>query len=87
VKAICPVPAEGGSDRPGSWGVEDLTVVAVARAACPEVPWIRPHWGRLGAATCQVATAFGANDWVIPEGESADPQLLAEAVGRVAVRR
>jgi hypothetical protein len=87
LRAVCPLPAEGGAERPGSWGVEDLTVIAAARLALPGVPWVRPHWPRLGAATCQLALAFGANDWVLPAGERADPALLAGAVGRRAVER
>jgi len=87
LRAVCPVPREGTSERPGSWGVEDLTVVAAARLACPEVPWVRPDWRRLGAGACQVATAFGANDWMLPAGEQADPALLAAAAGRTAVER
>ena len=87
LRAVCPVPARGSADRPGSWGFEDLTVIAAARLTCPDVPWVRPHWRRLGAGACQVATAFGANDWVLPEGEDADPALLAAGTGRVAVER
>jgi hypothetical protein len=87
LRAVCPVPADGGSDRPGSWGVEDLTVIAAARIACPDATWVRPDWKRLGSGACQVATAFGANDWQIPEGEKADPGLLAAAAGRTAVPR
>jgi hypothetical protein len=41
----------------------------------------------LGPGLCQVALAFGANDWVIPEGDRSDPVLLAQAVGRTAVPR
>ena len=33
---------------PGSWGVEDLTVVAVCRLALPDGVAVRPHWRRLG---------------------------------------
>jgi 2-iminoacetate synthase ThiH len=87
LRAVCPVPGEGGSDRPGSWGVEDLTVIAAARLACPDATWVRPDWQHLGSGACQVATAFGANDWQIPEGERADPELLASAAGRTAVQR
>lgn len=87
LRAICPVPGRGGADRPGSWGVEDLTVIAAARLAAPEVPWVRPDWARLGAGTCQVAVAFGATDWRIPPGEPADPDLLAAGVGRRAAAR
>lgn len=87
LRAVCPVPAEGDASRPGSWGVEDLTVIAAARLACPDVPWIRPDWRRLGAGACQVATAFGATDWTIPDADPADPELLAAGVGRTAVQR
>jgi hypothetical protein len=87
LRAVCPVPAEGDARRPGSWGVEDLAVIAAARLCMPEVPWIRPHWRRLGAGACQVAVAFGATDWVLPEGERTDPVHLAAAVGKVAVAR
>ena len=87
LRAVCPVPAEGTAERPGSWGVEDLTVVAAARLALPDVPWIRPHWRRLGPAACQVAAAFGATDWAIPPDDPSDPEHLAAAVGREAVPR
>jgi 2-iminoacetate synthase ThiH len=89
LRAACPVPnhAGGGPRRPGSWGVEDLAVVAAARLTLPTVPWIRPDWGRLGAAACQVALAFGATDWVIPAGDPADPEHLAAAVGWTARAR
>jgi 2-iminoacetate synthase ThiH len=87
LRAVCPVPVRGTAERPGSWGVEDLTVIAAARLACPDVPWIRPHWRRLGAGACQVATAFGANDWILPDGERVDPALLAAGTGRQAVER
>ncbi|MEW6582413.1 MAG: hypothetical protein AB1416_06600, partial [Actinomycetota bacterium] len=87
LRAVCPVPSQGDASRPGSWGVEDLTVIAAARRACPEVPWVRPDWARLGAAACQVATAFGANDWVIPDGDPCDPEHLAARAGCTAVPR
>ena len=87
LRAVCPVPAEGTPARPGSWGVEDLTVLAAARLALPGVPWIRPHWRRLGPAACQVAVAFGATDWSIPPDDPSDPEHLAAAVGRSAVAR
>lgn len=87
LRAVCPVPAEGGAERPGSWGVEDLTVIAAARLACPDIAWVRPDWRRLGAGACQVATAFGANDWRVPDGERADVEGLAAAAGRTAVER
>jgi 2-iminoacetate synthase ThiH len=87
LRAVCPVPAEGSPERPGSWGVEDLTVVAAARLALPEAVRVRPHWRRLGPAACQVATAFGATDWVIPADDDTDAAHLAAAVGREAVAR
>ena len=62
LRAVCPVPAEGSADRPGSWGVEDLTVIAVCRVALPDGVAVRPHWRRLGPAACQIAVAFGASD-------------------------
>jgi 2-iminoacetate synthase ThiH len=87
LRAVCPVPGEGSSARPGSWGVEDMTVIAAARLALPAGVRVRPHWRRLGPATCQVATAFGADDWVIPDGDPTDPAALAAAAGREAVAR
>jgi hypothetical protein len=87
LRAVCPVPGEGTGDRPGSWGVEDLVVIAAARAVLPGVPWIRPHWRRLGPGAAQVAVAFGATDWCIPPDDDTDPAHLAGAVGRTAVAR
>ena len=81
LRAVCPVPSEGDSDRPGSWGVEDLTVIAVCRLALPERVGIRPHWRRLGPAMCQVSLAFGASEWLIPADDPVDPAHLAEGVG------
>jgi hypothetical protein len=81
LRVVAPVPAEGGAARPGSWGVEDLTVVAVCRLAMPEGVAVRPHWVRLGPAACQVAVAFGASQWLIPEGDTTDAGALAAAVG------
>ena len=69
--------------RPGSWGVEDLTVIAVCRLALPDGVAVRPHWRRLGPAACQVAVAFGASEWLIPDDDRTDPAALAAAVGRV----
>jgi hypothetical protein len=85
--AVRPVPAEGDARRPGSWGYEDLLVIAAARLAAPDVPWIRPDWRRLGPAACQLAVAFGATDWRIPEGDRTDPEWLASAVGAEARER
>ncbi len=87
LRAVTPVPADGSPARPGSWGVEDLVVIAAARAVLPEVPWIRPSWRRLGAGACQVAVEFGATDWEIPAGDDTDPHHLAAAIGRTAVER
>lgn len=81
LRAVCPVPAEGGATRPGSWGVEDLTVIAVSRLAMPGDVGVRPDWRRLGQAMCQVSVAFGASEWLIPEGDPADAARLAEGVG------
>jgi hypothetical protein len=81
LRAVTPVPAEGSAARPGSWGVEDLTVVAVCRLALPGDVAVRPHWARLGPAACQVAVAFGASEWRIPDGDATDPAALAAAVG------
>lgn len=87
LRAITLRPQGGGPARPASWGYEDLSVVAAARLAAPDVPWIRPDWRALGRHACQVAVAFGANDWLIPEDDPADPELLASAVGARAVAR
>ena len=80
------VPAADTPDRPGSWGNEDLLVTAVTRRVLPHVA-IRPDWEAIGGAACQVAVSFGADDWVIPEGDDADPDRLARAVGARAVAR
>lgn len=85
LRAVCPVPDEGTQERPGSWGVEDLTVIAACRLALPEGVAVRPHWRRLGPAACQIAVAFGATGWRIPEGDPADAPALAAAVGARAV--
>ena len=88
LRAVQPVPADSpGSDRPGSWGVEDLTVIACARLVLPPDVRVRPHWRRLGPAACQVAVAFGADEWALPEDDRADLDVLAAAVGRRAVAR
>ena len=87
LRAVCPVPADGAADRPGSWGVEDLTVIAVCRLALPEAVAVRPHWLRLGPAACQIAIAFGATGWRIPADDRSDPDRLAAAVGAQAVPR
>jgi hypothetical protein len=85
--AACPVPDEGDERRPGSWGVEDLSVIAAARLCLPQVRWIRPSWRLLGPPACQVALAFGANDWTLPADDPTDVEHLANAVGARAVER
>lgn len=87
LRAVCPVPGEGTEERPGSWGVEDLTVIAACRLAMPDDVEVRPHWRRLGPAACQIAVAFGATGWRIPADDPADPAHLAAAVGAEAVAR
>ena len=86
VRAVLLVPGPASTERPGSWGNEDLLVTAVARRVLPGVA-IRPDWGALGEPACQVAVSFGADEWVIPDGVEADPDHLAEAVGARAVAR
>ncbi len=83
LRAVCPVPAEGTTERPGSWGVEDLTIIAACRLALPDEVEVRPHWQRLGAAACQIAVAFGASEWLIPAGDAGDADRLAAGVGAV----
>lgn len=87
LRAVCPIPGEGGESRPGSWGVEDLSIIALCRSTLPAVDWIRPSWHYLGPAACQVAVSFGANDWVIPADDDTDPGHLAQAIGCRAVAR
>lgn len=86
LQTVCPVPAAGVL-TPGSWGVEDLTIVAAARRVLGPSVRVRPSWTRLGAQTCGVTLAFGADDLALPEGDPTDVALLAEAVGRRAVER
>lgn len=76
------VPAEGSTERPGSWGVEDLTVVTACRTALPETVAVFPSWHHLGAAACQVAVEFGASGWRLPEDDDTDLERLAAAIGR-----
>ncbi len=85
-RAVQLVPGDDSAERPGSWGNEDLLVTAVARRVLPDVA-IRPHWRALGGPACQVAVSFGADEWVIPQDDDADPDRLAAAVGAVAVAR
>lgn len=85
--AVRLVPAEGDDGRPGSWGVEDLAVAAVARMALPDVVAVRVDWRSVGAAAAQIAAAFGATDWVIPADDTCDPAHLAAAIGCTAKER
>jgi len=81
LRAVCPVPAEGTAERPGSWGVEDLTIVAACRLALPGDVAVRPHWRRLGPAACQIAVAFGASQWLVPDDDRSELDRLAGGVG------
>lgn len=85
-RAVRLVPGPDTPERPGSWGNEDLLVAAVARRVLPGVA-IRMQWSELGEGACQVAAAFGADEWEIPEGAPADPDHLARAIGAQAVQR
>jgi hypothetical protein len=85
--AVRLMPAEGTDGRPGSWGVEDLAVTAVARLALSDGPLIRVDWRLVGAAAAQVAASFGATDWQIPADDTADPDHLAAAIGCTAEER
>lgn len=87
LRAVSPVPGEGDATRPGSWGVEDLVVIALARHLMPPTIHVRPDWVRLGPAASQIAVAFGATDWQIPADDATDAAWLARAVGYRAVAR
>ncbi len=87
LRAVSPRPADGDATRPGSWGVEDLVVIALARHLLPAETRVRPDWVRLGPAASQIAVAFGANDWQIPADDVTDAERLAGAVGYRAVAR
>jgi len=86
LRAVCPVPATG-TLTPGSWGVEDLTIIAASRRVLGPSVRVRPSWSRLGPQTCGVTLAFGADELAVPEGDRTDVASLAEAVGRQAVDR
>lgn len=86
LRAVCPVPAPGVR-TPGSWGVEDLTVVAAARGVFDLSVRVRPSWRHLGAQTCGVTLAFGADELVVPGDDRTDVAALATAVGRQVVQR
>ncbi len=87
LRAVSPAPAEGNADRPGSWGVEDLVVIGIARYLLPSGTQVRPDWAHLGAAASQIAVAFGATDWQLPEDDTTDVEWLVGAVGYRAVPR
>jgi hypothetical protein len=82
LRAVHLVPAKGDEQRPGSWGVEDLTAVSAARRALPPEVAVVPSWRLIGPGACQVATAFGADGWWVPADDRNDLALLAAAVGR-----
>lgn len=84
--AVTPVPPEGSTARPGSWGVEDLVVIAAVRGVVPGVA-VRPAWRALGAAAAQVAVAFGATEWCVPDDDGEDLARLAGAAGCRLVAR
>jgi hypothetical protein len=86
VAAVRLVPGPDAEDRPGSWGVDDMLVTAVTRRVLPDIP-IRPDWSALGGPACQVAVAFGADEWIIPVDDDSDPEHLAQALGVRAVAR
>lgn len=86
LRAVCPVPAEGTAERPGSWGVDDLTTIAVCRLALPESVGVRPDWVRLGPGVCQIAVAFGASAWLVPDDDRSDLDRLAAGVGAAVGR-
>lgn len=86
LRAVCPVPAPG-VDTPGSWGVEDVTVVAAARRVFDLSVRVRPSWTRLGAQTCGVTLAFGADELMVPADERTDVVALVTAAGRKVAER
>lgn len=85
LRAVCPVPREGTDTRPGSWGLEDLTIIAACRSALPDGVILRPSWRHLGPAACQIAIAFGATAWAVPADDTNDLAHLAAAIGRTVV--
>ncbi len=87
VQAVALVPGDDADDRPGSWGVEDLLVTAVARRVLPEGVAIRNDWQRIGGPACQAAIAFGATEWCVPADDPACIDNLAQALGARAVQR
>jgi len=87
LRAVSPAPGEGTAHRPGSWGVEDLVVIGIARHLLPDDVQVRPDWTHLGPAASQIAVAFGATDWQLPEDDTTDVAWLVGAVGYRAVPR
>ena len=87
LRAVSPAPGEGTPLRPGSWGVEDLVVIGMARHVLPDDVQVRPDWTHLGPAASQIAVAFGATDWQLPEEDTTDVAWLVGAVGYRAVPR
>ena len=87
LQAVLLVPGADSTERPGSWGVEDLLVTAVTRRVLPEGVAIRNDWAAIGGPACQAGASFGATEWVIPADDDADPDHLAEAIGAQAVAR
>jgi len=87
LRAVLLVPGDDSADRPGSWGVEDLLVTAVARRALPAGVAIRNDWAAIGGSACQAGASFGATEWIISPDDDADPGHLAEAIGARAVMR
>lgn len=87
LRAVSPRPGEGTADRPGSWGVEDLVVIGMARHLLPDDVQVRPDWRHLGAAASQIAVAFGATDWQLPADDDTDVEWLVASVGYRAVPR
>jgi len=80
LRAVRPESADGTDQRPGSWGVEDLTIVAAARAVLPDSVLVVPSWERIGPGATQVAAAFGATGWRCPEDATVSPEHLARSV-------
>jgi hypothetical protein len=61
LRAFAPLPRTDSAAEP-STGYDDVRTVAVARAVCPQIPFIQVDWPLYGPKLAQVAIAFGAND-------------------------
>jgi hypothetical protein len=61
LRTVRPVPGPGGPKRPGSWGVEDATVIAAARAVLPPGVAVLADEALVGRGMSEVAVAFGAS--------------------------